>query len=146
MRRDLHSKLMVATAIAAAVLSATPTALEVDTQGYSSIELVLSVGAGGITFDDTNKVEFKVEHSDDGSDWSDVVADDILGQETVTTGIVKALTAVHASAGSYRFGYIGPKRYVRVTPVFSGTHGSPTPLAGTWLLSNAAIQPVADQA
>lgn len=147
--RDLHSGLLAATMLAAASLAATPVPIELDMQGYSSAEIVLSIGAGGITFDDTNKVDFVLEHSDDGANWDAVTTGDVLGvagDGTITDGIIKALTAEHAAAGTYRFGYIGGRRHVRLKPTFAGTHGTATPLAATLILGHPASEPVADQA
>src|SRR3546814_15078964 len=80
-------------------------------QGYNAAEVVLSVGIGGITFTTTNKIEFKLTHSDDDSTYDDVTTDDMLGVTVSGSGIIKALTAAHAAAAVYRVGYRGGKRY-----------------------------------
>ena len=144
--KDLHSSVSVAVMIAAAVLDADPTPLELDLQGFEAAEIVLSVGAGGITFDATNKIEFVLEHSDDALTWTNVATADVLGVSSVTDGIIKSLVAAHASAAAYRFGYIGGKRYVRLTPDFSGTHVAGTPIAATLIKGHPNLQPQAAQA
>jgi hypothetical protein len=103
--RDIHSGLSVATLIEAATLSADNTPPAVDLLGYNAAEIVLLIGVGGITFSGTNKIEFKLTHSDDNSTYTDVTAADMLGGQAVATGgIIKSLVAAHAAASSYRYG------------------------------------------
>ncbi len=144
--KDLHSKLMCVTAIGAAVLTADNTPAALDLQGYESAEILLAIGAGGITFSGTNKIEFKLSHSDDDQTYTDVTAADMLGVETVTDGIIKALTAEHAGAATYRFGYKGGKRYLKLLADFSGTHGTGTPISATLIKGNGFSNPQSDQA
>jgi len=145
--RDIHSGLSVAVAIAAATLDADNTPPTIDLQGYNAAEIVLAIGAGGITFSGTNKVEFKLTHSDDDSSYTAVDIDDMLGLDSVGSGgIVKSLNSAHASAAAYRFGYKGGKRYLKLLADFSGTHGSGTPIAGLVLLGHGNVQPEAAQA
>ena len=144
--RDLHSVCNVAVAIAAAALAADNTPPAVDLAGYDSAEIVLAIGAGGITFDATNKVEFKLTHSDDDSTYTDVEDADMLGVSSITDGIIKSLVAAHAAAAVYRYGYIGNKRYLKLLADFSGTHGSGTPIAAVVVRARPSHAPTADQA
>ncbi len=145
--RDLHNHVSAFVLIAAAALAADNTPPAVDTSGYESVEILLSVGVGGITFSGTNKVEFKLTHSDDDSTYTAVTSDDMLGDLTVADGgIIKSLIAAHATASAYRFGYKGGKRYLKLLADFSGTHGTATPIAAVALLGHAAIKPTAAQA
>ena len=145
--KDLHSNVHAAQLIAAATLDADNTPSAVDLQGYDAAEILLAIGAGGITFSATNKIEFKLTHSDDDSTYTAVALADMLGLSSVGSGgIIKSLTSAHASAAVYRFGYIGGKRYLKLTADFSGTHGTGTPIAAIGLLGHAMIAPVADQA
>lgn len=143
--KDIHSDLKAVIAIGAATLAADNTPAAVDRQGYESAELVLAIGAGGITFDATNKVEFTLTESDDDSTYNDVADADLRGVSGTTGGIIKSLVAAHAAAAVYRFGYIGNKRYLKTLANFSGTHGTGTPIAATWMLGNPHVAPVADQ-
>ncbi len=145
--KDIHSSMAAVVALAAAALDADNTPPAVDLQGYDAAELILAIGAGGITFSGTNKIEFKLTHSDDDSTYEAVTADDVLGVSSVGTGgIIKALTAAHASAAAYRFGYIGGKRYLKLLADFSGTHGTATPIAAVVLKGYGHDNPQADQA
>lgn len=95
----------------------------------SACGIVIGVGEGGITFNGTNKVEFKLQHSDNGSDFSAVALEHVKGVSAVGTGgIVRALTAAHATPSVVEVGYIGGKRYLRMFTDFSGTHGTATPM------------------
>lgn len=136
--RDLASYIAPVMALAAAAPVATPTAVVLDLQGFDSAVLLLSIGAGGITFTGTNKIEFQLEHAEDNGSgaagtYSNVTADDLYGADapaSVTGGIIKALTTAHATPDVSEFGYKGGKRFLRFTATFSGTHATGTPLAG----------------
>ena len=127
--KDLHSKVSVVQLIAAAVLAADNTPVAVDLLGFESAEIAIAVGAGGITFSSTNKIEFVLTHSDDDSSYAAVTDDDMIGVTDITTGIIKSLVAAHTTADVSRFGYIGGKRYLKLLADFSGTHGTGTPIA-----------------
>lgn len=145
--KDIHSGMTALVAIAAATLDADNTPPAVDLQGYNAAEIVLSIGAGGITFTGSNKVEFKLTHSDDDSTYAAVTADDMLGLDSVGDGgIIKTLSAAHATAAAYRFGYVGGKRYLKLLADFSGTHSSGTPVAAVVLAGKGHSNPQADQA
>ena len=144
--KDIHSDLKVVSAIGAAVLSADNTPAAIDLQGYNAAEIVLSVGIGGITFSGTNKVEFKLTHSDDDTTYDAVEQNDVLGVTVASGGIIKSLVAAHAAAAVYRAGYRGGRRYLKLLADFSGTHGSGTPIAANVLLGHGYNQPEADQA
>lgn len=145
--KDMHSSVSVGSLLPAAAYDADNTPAALDLQGFSACEIVLGIGAGGITFTTNNKVEFKLSHSDDDSDYAAVTVDDILGVESVGTGgIIKSLTAAHATAAFYRFGYIGGKRYLKLLADFSGSHSTPTPLSCAAVRGFAHRGPQADQA
>jgi hypothetical protein len=144
--KDLHSGVSVATLIGAAVLSADNTPVSVDRAGFEGVEIVLAIGAGGITFSGTNKIEFVLTHSDDDSTYTNVADADLLGVSGTANGIIKALTAAHASPASYRFGYKGGKRYLKLLADFSGTHGTGTAMAATAILGAPLVAPTANQA
>lgn len=144
--KDLHSSLLASVAIGCAVLAADNTPSAIDLQGYDSAEILLAIGAGGITFSGTNKIEFVVTHSDDDVTYTAVTTADMLGVTVASGGIVKALTAAHASAAVYRYGYKGGKRYLKVLADFSGTHGTGTPIAAIVLKGDGASNPQANQA
>lgn len=144
--KDLHSHITIVSAIGNAILSADNTPVAINLQGYESAEIVLSIGIGGITFSGTNKIEFKLTHSDDDSTYTDVTTADMLGVTVGSGGIIKALTAAHAAADVYRYGYKGGKMYLKLLADFSGTHGAGTPIAANVIKGNGFSNPQANQA
>lgn len=131
MKKDLKSHLAAAIVIDPASYSADEAGQWIDLQGFASAVVELQIGVGGITFTASNKIEFVMEHADetDQSDAAVVTDSDVQGVSGISSGIVKALTAAHASASNTEIGYVGGKRYVKVKADFSGTHGSGTPIA-----------------
>lgn len=145
--KDIHSGMSVAVAIGNEVLSADNTPPAIDLIGYNAAEILLAIGVGGISFSGTNKIEFKLTHSDDGSTYTAVELKDVLGVASVGDGgIIKALTSAHAAAAAYRFGYKGGKRYLKLLADFGGTHGTGTPIAALVIKGWGHDNPQANQA
>lgn len=143
--KDLHSKIVLVTLLGAAVIAADTDSAIVDLQGYNSAEIALAIGAGGIAFTAANKIEFVLTHSDDGVTFTPVTVNDVLGVAAVNNGIVKALVAAHAAPQSYRLGYKGNRRYLKLTADFSGAHGTGTPIAAMLIKGAGFNRPEADQ-
>ncbi len=141
--RDIASNISNAVILPAATYSADNTPAAVDLQGFTSAAILLSVGVGGITFTGTNKVEFVLTHSDDDVTYTNVTTADINGKDAaaVTSGIIKSLTAAHATAAVYEFGYLGNKRYLKLLADFSGTHATGTPMAATVVRGTPTVNP-----
>lgn len=144
--KDIHSDLRRIVAIGAAVLAADNTPTNLDLQGYDAAEILLDIGIGGITFSGTNKIEFVLTHSDDGTTFVNVTNDDMLGVTGITGGIIRSLVAAHAAPAVYRYGYKGGRRFLRLLADFSGTHGTGTPIAASILLGHGHDNPQANQA
>lgn len=135
--------LVPAIAFGPITIAADNTPAAIDLQGFEGAKLLIAVGVGGITFDTTNKVEFKLTHSDDDSTYTAVAAADVLlgtnaDSSVGTGGIVRSLIAAHAAATIAEIEYIGGKRYLKVLADFSGTHGTGTPIAVSVLKGLAA--------
>lgn len=141
--RDLTNSLAIVDAIAPAVYAADNTPVVIDTAGYNSAMLALHIGVGGITFTNTNKIEFVLTHSDDDTTYEAVTDDDVQGATGITGGIVKALKTAHAAADVTKIGYIGYRRYLKVLADFGGTHGTGTPIAVSAILGRPHSAPVA---
>lgn len=140
--KDEYSESSPAVLIGAATLSADNTPAAVDLQGFMACNVEISVGVGGISFSGTNKIEFVLTHSDDNSTYTNVADADMLGVTGITDGIVKSLTAAHAAAAVYNYGYVGGKRYLKLLADFSGTHGTGTPIAATAYRTCSTKSPV----
>lgn len=142
--RDMVSDVSANVMIASATYSADTTPTAIDLLGYDGCTILIEVGAGGITFSGTNKVEFVLTESDDNSSYSNVAAADVIhAPTTVTSGIVYNLIAAHASATVVRLGYKGKKRYLKLLADFSGTHGTGTPISAVALLGYPTTAPIA---
>jgi hypothetical protein len=144
--KDIHSNTRRLVAIGNAVLAADNTPANLDLQGYDAAEILLDIGVGGITFTTTNKIEFVLTHSDDGTTFTNVTTDDMLGVTVPSGGIIRALVAAHAAAAVYRYGYKGGRRFLRLLADFSGTHATGTPIAASILLAHGHDDPQANQA
>jgi hypothetical protein len=144
--RDLVSDLAPALLFAPAVMTADPTPLIIDLAGYEGAAILLAIGAGGITFTGTNKIEFILKHGDlaDGTDQAPVTnADHVIGATLAAGGIFRSLTAAKAAADVTKLGYKGPKRYISVLPDFGGTHATGTAIAGIAALGFPLTGPTA---
>lgn len=140
--RDSYNNTHLDVLTAAATYAADNTPVAVDLRGYDAVTIALSIGAGGITFDTNNKIEFVLTHSDDNSTYTNVALADVIGPTSVTNGIVKSLTSAHATADVTKVGYIGNKRYIKLLADFSGTHGTGTPIGAVVMSSRAFARPV----
>ncbi len=144
--KDLASHILPVQAIGPAVLAASNTPAAIDLAGYHSAAIEISVGVGGITFDTTNRIDFVLTASDDGSTYTNVNINDlngpgVAGVTSIVTGIIKSLTAAHAAADVTHFGYIGGKRYLKLLVQFGGTHGTGTPISAVVVKGNPEIMP-----
>lgn len=128
--KDIHSLFKAVPLVNPAVYAATPSSpLIVDLVDFEAAEVLLHIGAGGITFDADNRIDVKLLHSDDGTNFTGVSSSDLIGSPTVGDGgIIESLTAAHTAATLEQFGYRGGKRYLELVPTFVGTHGTGTPI------------------
>ena len=142
--RDMATYMKAVTSIEADdALAADNTEVSVDRAGYESVTYVISSGAGGITFSGTNKIEFKLTHSDDDVTYTAVEAGDVIGAEGDAVGaggIVLTFDEARAAA-DYVIGYVGHKRYTQLLADFSGTHGTGTPIAAVAILGHPHLAP-----
>lgn len=136
-------KTQVLIGVVALAADNTPAAL--DTRDYNCVEIELDIGIGGITFDGSNKVEFKLTHSDDDSSYAAVETGDVRAEGAALTvasgGIIKSLVAAHAAAARYHFEYIGAKRYLKLLADFTGTHGTATPMCAVARMTHGRLTP-----
>jgi hypothetical protein len=127
--RDLRNNLSAAVTLAPAVRTSDATGTTVDLLGYESAAVYLQIGAGGIVFSDTNRIDFVMEHSEDASTWTAVTSDHVRRVTVATGGIVRSLIEAHAAATVTEIGYIGGRRYVRLSADFGGTQATGTAIA-----------------
>lgn len=122
-----------------------PSAL-IDLLNFQAATVLILVGIGGIAFSDANKIEVVLTAGDaaDGSDQAPVtdldLVKDALCPAAISNGIVRSLVAPHAAAEVQKLGYVGGRRYIRLTIDFSGVHGTGTPIAVTAVKEQGVLQ------
>ncbi|TXL75626.1 hypothetical protein FHP25_13305 [Vineibacter terrae] len=136
--RDLHNNINIKRGLSpvAAGTDNTPYVSQiVDTLGHGSCEFVILIGAN-TDADATFAVLFE---DGDAANLSDHAAVDdayLLGTEAQA-----GFTAADDDNEVRKIGYVGPKRYCRVTITPSGNNSGNIFLAGCWLLGHPASVP-----
>lgn len=147
---DLYSELGVVHGIDAQVITSVGGAKntgDIDLIGFHSALVLVNFGAnGGDTLNGTNKFTVKVEHADDDGTgaagaYSDVDAADIRGA-TPSSGVVFTVDDAAEDSQSYRCGYIGSKRFIKVTVTPNGTLTNGNPISVNVIKGGADIEPV----
>lgn len=134
--KDLHNNIKVVTAITPLVITNNTASVSaiIDTQGYESLEFVIALG----TMNDSDTTcAVLVEDGNDAnlSDYAAVADEFLLGTET------EAGFQYDDDGETRKIGYVGPKRYVRLTVTPSNNTGN-IPLAALALLGHPNVAPV----
>ena len=130
--RNQADHLKIAASLKAQSLTGTANGTGIDTQGFSSITMVLDAGATGGT---TPSFTMQMQESDDNSVFTAIAAGDIGGG-----GQLAAITGANDDT-VYKRAYLGSKRYVRwAATAVSGT--SPTFLASASVILGKGHAPV----
>lgn len=140
--RDLHNHIAVKRGLSpvAAGTDNTPYVSQiVDTLGYGSCEFIILVGANTDT-DATFAVLVEDGNDSDLGDDGAAVADQYL----LGTELLAGFTADADDNKVKKIGYIGPKRYVRVTITPTGNNSGNIFIAGVWILGHPASAPTAN--
>ena len=128
--KDLSSNIVPVNSIAPVVATADANGDGVDLQGFESAAVIVTTGIEGITLSGTDKIDFILEDSDDDSTYAAVTSALSVTEGSVdSSGVFLTLDADAETPQAMTIGYVGGKRYVRVTADFSGTHGTGTPIA-----------------
>lgn len=153
--RDLHSNIKTVKHLSAAAYTTTQTPSNgIDRQGFSSLEFLISIGVvTNIANSPQPSWAFKLQESDSQSTgFSDVTDSDVelvgsakspVAAPNSSTGVFLTVDAAAEDDQTYRVGYIGNKRYVRVVATAANTPGS-TPLSIVAVLGHPALAPTAD--
>jgi hypothetical protein len=137
--KDLHNNIDVRRGLSpkAAVTDNTAYVSEIlDRQGFEAVEFLILIGANT----DTNAT-FTVlyEHGDDGVNFAAADEADLLGTEDVA-----GFTADVDDNKVRKIGYVGGKRYSRVTITPAGNDAGNHFVAGCWLLGVPGLAPTAN--
>lgn len=128
--RDLANNIGVALALSPAVQAATIKGNTIDTAGFGSVAFVINTGAIASAGDFTVKVQESNTTTD--GDFTDAVAADLTGDN---------LPASVGADSSYKVGYVGNKRYVRVVATKNG--GTSVAIGAVAVKGHADSRPVA---
>lgn len=120
----------------------------IDMQGAQSLSIIVAVGNIADTLDASNRLDVKIEHADDNGagapgSYSDCVDADVLNASGLASGVFLSVDAAGKENKRHAIGYIGGKRFVRVTatPVSLETGG---PMAVLAIKGNLAAAPAAN--
>ena len=144
---DLKNNIELVECLNAIVKAADTNAAGIDTQGFNSSMAIVNVGAPGITFSGTHKVDIILEDSSDNSTFAAVTNNTYVTGGTVdSNGIWQTIDADGDCNAVYGLGYVGPERYYRVVLDFSGTHGTGTVFGVVGAQSNPLHAPTTEAA
>ena len=144
---DLKNNIELVECLNAIVKAADTNAAGIDTQGFNSSMAIVNVGAPGVTFSTTHKVDIKLQDSSDNSTFAAVTNNNYVTGGTVdSNGIWQTIDADGDCNAVYGLGYVGPERYYRVVLDFSGTHGTGTVFGVVGAQSNPLHAPTTEAA
>lgn len=127
--RDSFSDQAVKLALSPAVQAATIKGNAIDLNGFGSALIAINTGAIAGSGDFTAKLQESNTTTD--GDFTDVAAKDLRG----------TLPASLTADGSFKQGYIGKRRFIRVVATKNG--GTSTVVGAVAVLGNPALAPVA---
>ena len=147
--QDLSNNIELGNSIINDVKTAAENGSGIDLQGFEEATAVVSVGAEGDTLSGSVYFEVSLEHSDDDSDYTDVVQADIVNGTIDAGGIWLKLDGTtggdpDTAGGQWQLGYVGGKRYVRLVLAKTGTHTNGTPISGLIVKSRPRSAPVSN--
>lgn len=127
--RDLFSNIGAVAALAPAVQSAAASGAAIDTLGFGSVAFIVNTGAIVGAGDFGAKVQ--ESDTDQSGDFADASADMVDSNAPATL----------EAASTYKLGYRGHKRFVRVVLTKAG--GTSIAAGAAAVLGNPAVAPVA---
>lgn len=137
MLQDLHNNIKASLAeppVAAVTGDTAYVSTTCDTAGFGSVEFV---GVLGTNTDANATFTVLVEHSDNDSSYAAVADVHLLGIEAMSLDFADDNKV-------FKIGYIGPKRYVRVTVTPSGNSGDIF-FTAIWLQGHPRVKPQSTQ-
>lgn len=128
--KDLHSNIKPVSILHAVVVSATGNSGDIDLQGFNSAEFLVDAGVdAGTGLGASHNLVFTLTHADDNGSgaagsYGNVAAADVLGV-TAASGVVLTIDSTDEDNTLYRFGYVGGKRFVKLTWTETGVVSMP---------------------
>lgn len=138
--RDLHNNINVRPGLAPLATALADNTAQVstiaDTLGFESIEYIILTGILA-DVDATFAVTMDESDASNMSGSNAVAAADLLGTYAL------ASFTFAADGAAFKIGYVGNRRYVRVTITPANNTGA-APIAGAWIYGHAAVKPTAN--
>jgi len=129
--KDLHNNIKPVSLLDPVVVAATGNVADIDLAGFNSAVILIALGleAGGQTLGASHNLAFKLEHApDDGTGaagtYAAVEAKDIQGF-TPVSGVFFTLDSATKDNALYKVGYVGGKRFLKLTYTETGTVSVP---------------------
>ena len=128
--KDLHSNIKPVSILHAVVVSATGNSGDIDLAGFNSAEFLIDAGVdAGTGLGASHNLVFTLTHADDNGSgaagtYANVAAADVLGV-TPANGVVLTIDSTDEDNTLYRFGYVGGKRFVKLTWTETGSVSMP---------------------
>lgn len=129
--KDLCNNIDVVQVLDPATVDATGNSGDVDLAGANSATLLINLGEdGGTGLGSSHKLAFKLEHADDdgtgsAGSYSECDDDDVLGFTDLSSGVFFTLADTDDDDAVYKIGYVGGKRFVKMTWTETGTVSIP---------------------
>lgn len=128
--KDLHSKIKPIGTLLPIVVSATGNSGDIDLAGFDSAEILILAGIdAGSGLGASHNLAFTLTHADDdgtgaAGSYANVAAGDVIGV-TPSSGVVLTIDSTDEDDLLYRIGYVGGKRFIKLTWTETGTVSMP---------------------
>lgn len=128
--KDLHSNISPVAVLHAVAVEATGNSGDIDLAGFNSAEILVDAGAdAGTGLSSSHNLVFTLQHADDdgtgsAGSYANVAAADVLGV-TPASGVVLTIDSTDEDNTLYRIGYVGGKRFIKLTWTETGVVSMP---------------------
>lgn len=123
--KDLLNKIKPISLLSPVVVAATGQITDIDLADFDSAVLLIDIGAdAGTGLAAGHKLVFTLSDSDDGTTYTAVDAEDVLGV-TAASGVILSLDSTDKDNTLYAFGYVGGKRYLQLDYTETGVVSCP---------------------
>ena len=125
---DLVNNIDTEASIASRLITADTNGTSIDLSGYLSATVLVNIGAEGPNLSANISISFKLQDSDDETEWTDVEPDAALGLKTDDDGIFYVADKAALAPAVLAIGYTMNKQYLRVVIDVKGAQGAGTPI------------------
>lgn len=127
--KDLHTHIKVTQVLDPVAVTATGNSGDIDLAGANSACLIVGLGDNtGTTAAAGHKLAFTLQHGDATDALAAVAQKDVIGATVGTAGLLLETDADAKYEQAYKWGYVGGKRYLKLTWTETGTVDVPMSL------------------